>query len=168
MKSSQQTCSIVVIHCFRSRVITKSHSIQFQCIVIAGDFAPLPTFDGFHSWLDVLEPQQLNFSSATMIPCRSLPPHPHNKSTLSPILIEASWLVIHACLYVCTINEPICLKKKGVHTELKLWLVLSYGSSGRVTVPSAMMTLSAVSQRTPGMFVPLFQKQYRGGRTIYR
>ena len=36
----------------------------------------------------------------------------------------------------------------ALNSVLKPWLVLSYGSGGRVTIPRAMMALSAASQRT--------------------
>lgn len=65
---------------------------SFVGIVVAGDFATLPTFDGCHSWLDVLEPWWLGFGGATTMPCQSLPPRPHNTSTLAPISVEASQL----------------------------------------------------------------------------
>ena len=92
---------------------------------------------------------ELQFSNNAAMP-ESAPAPPQYVHLVSNInrSISVSDTCMFICIYVCTINEPICLKKKGVHTELKLWLVLSYGSSGRVTVPSAMMTLSAVSQRT--------------------
>lgn len=41
---------------------------------------------------------------------------------------------------------PVLAWVYTLNSVLKLWLVLSYGSSGRVTVPSTMMT--AASQRT--------------------
>ena len=94
MDASQTNLPVVLWTSVVSRVGSSQYLAlsSFVCIVIAGDVATLPTFDECHSWLDVLEPRWPGFGGLTAMPCQSLPPRPHNTSTLSPISIEASRL----------------------------------------------------------------------------
>ena len=84
-QTNLHTCSIVDISCSGARSSQNLAPSSFVCNVIAEDLAALPTFDGCRSWLDVLEPQWPGFGGATTMLCQSLPPRPHNTSTLSPI-----------------------------------------------------------------------------------